>query len=168
MLFKSILLSFAAFSSVSAAVVGEVGFPPGFSNCGSETDDLTLTGVKMSNLAPRPGDEVVVEVYGFLKTALKSGATGKVSAKLGVLVVKTDEVNTCAKLVGYSCPVEPAKLNGEVFLQKVIYTVPKDVPKGVTVKLMVQAFNGDGNGQMDASKPVSCFTGPVKITGDAA
>ena len=160
---KSILFALAAlFCTASAAL------PPNFSNCGDDVNDgLLLKNVSFSNMSPAPGETIFVTVSGRAQKTLLKGAQVKITAKLGVLVVKTDYLDSCvlAQENGLSCPVDPKQFGDRDLTYVVKYVVPQDVPKGVVFVLRVVGINGDGNGNPDPNFPVSCYTGPMKISG---
>jgi hypothetical protein len=124
----------------------------------------------MVPLVPAAGEICKVTVTGKLLKDINEGwvhflscigAFVRITAKIGVLVVKTDLLNSCELAVKQGlgpCPLRPSDYPS-LITQTVDYLVPDDVPKGVTFQLRSETSNQDGS-------RISCFTGPMQIQGE--
>ena len=151
----TILLSLLSFSF---AVLQEK-----FNSCGKDEDVITLSVLQIIPSIPQAGKQVTIAMGGTLNRPINQGALVKISAKIGIVVVKTQYMDSAELSTkrGLEFPILPKDHPGE-FVIPVSYMVPDDCPAGVTFILKVEAFNGNGTG-VDRSDGILCWSGPINV-----
>lgn len=134
----------------STATPGEIAYTlcPGWPNT------LALSSLLLDPYPPSIKAPVTIIAKGTLATTLQPGAKMTVTQTLGTLPVSQSNLDLCAEArrSGMTCPIAPG-----MHEFKWSFPVATNTPPFVTIKVHVEAYNGDGS-------KLLCFDTNVKYT----